>query len=196
MAGCHTPLSSPSTTLSVRVLQWSLLAPCSESGPPPDMDVLIYYLSSLWVLTEQPFGVLVARWGIPWYPSRVSLAKNAVVSEACMRSHSFNIEQRQRRVGTPRTLASLYAGFFEADPDNTVRGSAVVFTQDFFHTKGELSRNRQSGNSDRRANVAADLFVMGYKRPCRSSAQQWVIGCLTYFTFSGVKIRIGNAATT
>jgi hypothetical protein len=57
-------------------------------------DSFNYFLSSLRIMVEQAFGVVVARWGIIWSPLHSSLAKVSKIIVVCCKLHNFIIDQR------------------------------------------------------------------------------------------------------
>jgi DDE superfamily endonuclease len=93
-----------------------ILAPYSGSLTSVQ-DSFNYFLSSLRIMVEQTFGVLVARWGILWSPLLYYLAKVSKIVAACYTLRNEIIDQRDKAgitAGVPSVLA--------VDPDNRTQG--------------------------------------------------------------------------
>jgi DDE superfamily endonuclease len=89
------------------------------------------YLSSLRILVEQEFGVIVGRFGVLWSPMRCTLVKAARIVVVCCKMHSLIIEERLRREGTDIDHSAGAPG--GSDPDNHVLGAPDVISQDDLH---------------------------------------------------------------
>jgi hypothetical protein len=103
-------------------------------------DSFNYLLSSLRILVEQAFGVVVARWGILWSPLRCSLAKASKISVVCCKLHHYIIDQRDK-AGITAGVPSVPA----VDPSNRIQEKIQVFVEDVLHLDSETSRHVRQG---------------------------------------------------
>jgi DDE superfamily endonuclease len=98
------------------------------------------FLSTLRILVEQTFGVVVARWGILRSPLRCSLAKASKISVVCCKLHQYIVDQRDK-AGITAGVPSVPA----VDPNNRTQGQVQVFVQDVLHLDSEASRHVRQG---------------------------------------------------
>lgn len=70
-------------------------------------DSYNYHQSQVRMAVERSFGILVARWGVLWRPLRMSLKHSVQVITACMRLHSFCVDELST------TDAAVPAGVFD-----------------------------------------------------------------------------------
>lgn len=117
-------------------------------------DTFNYFWSSLRILVEQVFGVIVARWGILWSPLRCSLKKATKIIIVCCKLHNFLIDRNgfQDTVTVP-----------EPDESTELDGENVVYEQHLLHT--ESTKNFRPYDKERRESVSKRLYNLGYKRP-------------------------------
>jgi DDE superfamily endonuclease len=90
-------------------------------------DFFSYFLSSLRIMEEQTFGVVVARWGILWSPLRCSLAKASKIFVLCCKLHNYIIDQRFKAeitAGGPSVPA--------VDPDTTPKVGPRCLCKTFY----------------------------------------------------------------
>jgi DDE superfamily endonuclease len=127
-----------------------------------------YYLSSLRILVEQVFGVIVGRWGILWSPMRCTLKKATRVVVVVCKLHNFIIDERRAREG-PQYKANEFSTT-PADAVNHVAGAAEVHIQDIVHCEPDAARHVRQGLSALRERLTAELERLGDRRPprCRS----------------------------
>jgi hypothetical protein len=126
-----------------------------------------YYLSSLQILVEQAFGVIVGRWGILWSPMRCTLKKATRVVVVC-KLHNFIIDERLAREGTQSTADEFSTT--PADADNLVAGAAEVHIQDILHCEPDVARHVRQGSPALRERLTDELERLGYRRPPRCRA--------------------------
>jgi hypothetical protein len=103
-------------------------------------DSFNYFLSSLRIMAEQTFGVVVARWGILWSPLRCSLAKASKINVVCCKLH-YNIIDQRDKAGITAGVPSVPA----VDPNNRTQGQVQVFVQDVLHLDSEATRHIRQG---------------------------------------------------
>jgi DDE superfamily endonuclease len=123
-------------------------------------DSFNYFLSSLRIMVEQTFGVLVARWVNIWSPLRCSLAKASEIIVVCGKVHNYITHQRDK-AGITAEVRSVPA----VDPDNRTQGQAQVFVHDALHLDLEASRHVRQGPCELRDSIANQLRDLGLKRP-------------------------------
>jgi hypothetical protein len=127
-----------------------------------------YYQSSLRILVEQVFGVIVGRWGILWSSMRCTLKKATRVVVVVCKLHIFVICERPAREG-PQSAANEFSTT-PADADNHVAGAAEVHIQDILHCKPDAARHVRLCSPSLRERLTAEFARLGYRRPprCRS----------------------------
>jgi hypothetical protein len=125
-------------------------------------DSFNYFLSSLRIMVEQTFGVVVARWGILWSPLRCSRAKASKILVVCCKLHNYIIDQ-QDKAGITAGVPSVPA----VEPDNHTQGQAQVFVQDVLHLDLEASRHVRQRPCELRDSIVNQMRDLGLKRPTR-----------------------------
>jgi hypothetical protein len=128
-------------------------------------DSFNYYLSSLRILVEQVFGVVVGRFGVLWSPMRCTIVKAARIVVVCCRLNNFIIEERVRREGA--NIDHGAGAPVGSDPDNHVLGAPDVFSQDDLHCEPEVARHVRQGDGAVRESMADFLELSGLVRPSR-----------------------------
>jgi DDE superfamily endonuclease len=121
-------------------------------------DTFNFFWSSLRIMAEQVFGVIVARWGILWSPLRCSLKKISTIMAVCCKLHTYIIQTRGQTEATSVPQQHV---------DNDVGGEAVVHMQDSCHNDGDAARHFRRGAGARRDEIAKALYDARYIRPAR-----------------------------
>jgi DDE superfamily endonuclease len=121
-------------------------------------DTFNFFWSSLRVMVEQVFGIIVARWGILWSPLRCSLKKCSTILAVCCILHNFIIQTRGQAEATSVPQQHV---------DNYVPGEAVMHMQDSYHNDGDTGRRVRRGAGARRDDISKSLYDAGYIRPAR-----------------------------
>jgi DDE superfamily endonuclease len=128
-------------------------------------DSFNYYLSSLRILVEQVFGVIVGCFGALWSPMRCTLVKAARIVVVCCKLHNFIIEERLRREGSDIDHGAGAPG--GSDPDNHVLGAPDVISQGDLHCEPEVARHVRQGDGAVRESMTDFLELSGLFWPSR-----------------------------
>jgi DDE superfamily endonuclease len=124
-----------------------IVTPYSGRNLDVKKDSFNFYLSSLRIVVEQVFGVIVSRWGILWSPLRCSLEKSTKIIVVCAKLHNFILDERAKNLGVDSGVEFEVPG---PDPDNDVQGDAEVYLQDLLHMEPDVSRHVRQGSTTRR----------------------------------------------
>ena len=73
----------------------SILKPFVRTKEATFQDAYNYYLSSLRVIIENAFGILVHRWGILWRPLRYEPVRASQIILACVHLHNFIVDNER-----------------------------------------------------------------------------------------------------
>ena len=83
---------------SAYALRSYLITPYDNAIHGENDDNFNFYHSSARIVVECAFGEIDMRWGIFWKPLKFSLARNAMVIDACLRLHNFIVDFRLKEI--------------------------------------------------------------------------------------------------